>query len=83
MQSKLQNLSILGILLWKVGLLLDQIDWETEADHDRWWAENRGSPEVRDWFSRWHAVVERGHREDRFGWLGAREMLVGRHGRRG
>jgi hypothetical protein len=43
-----------------VDVIVWEENWENEADHDQWWAENRSSPEVQDWFARWYEVVERG-----------------------
>jgi hypothetical protein len=39
-------------------------NWENEADHDQWWAEFGNSPQVQEWFSRWHEVAERGGRQE-------------------
>jgi hypothetical protein len=47
-----------------VDVIVWEEDWENEADQDQWWAENRSSPEVQDWFARWHEVVERGGRQE-------------------
>ena len=43
-----------------VDVIVWEENWENEADHDQWWAENRNSSEVQAWFARWYEVVERG-----------------------